>query len=149
MSPYFIPRLLFNLSAGHIAINHGFTGPNHTPATACASGSHAIGDASRFIAFGDADVMVAGASEACISSLSFIGFSQYPCCQFNPLIILGSKLYQLPFLPTLEHLQGPLTKIAMDLSWYHFFGIVFNFLGRRCRLSSVGSNSCWHTHHLP
>lgn len=75
VSPYFIPASLINLAAGHVSIIHGFKGPNHAPVTACASGAHAIGDASRMIMFGDADVMVAGGAEAAICRVGMSGFA--------------------------------------------------------------------------
>jgi 3-oxoacyl-[acyl-carrier-protein] synthase II len=74
LSPFFIPSALINLASGQISIKYGFRGPNHSVVTACASGVHAIGDASRLIMWGDADVMVAGGAEATVCELGVAGF---------------------------------------------------------------------------
>lgn len=76
VSPHFIPRCLINLVSGNASIRHGLMGPNHSVVTACASGTHAIGDAARLIALDDADVMVAGGAEATICRLGVAGFNQ-------------------------------------------------------------------------
>jgi 3-oxoacyl-[acyl-carrier-protein] synthase II len=74
LSPFFIPSALINLGSGHLSIKYGFKGPNHSAVTACATGVHAIGDASRLIMLGDADVMVAGGAEAAVCELGIAGF---------------------------------------------------------------------------
>ncbi len=75
ISPFFIPGLIVNLAAGHISIRFGCKGPSSAPATACATGAHAIGDAAKVIRYDEADMMFAGGSEAVISALAVGGFS--------------------------------------------------------------------------
>jgi len=75
VSPFFISGRLINLASGYVSIMHGLKGPNHAVATACSTGTHAIGDAARLIALEDAEVMVAGGAESAVNRIGIAGFA--------------------------------------------------------------------------
>lgn len=141
VSPYFVTSLLVNMVSGHISIDTGITGPNHSVSTACATGAHAIGDAANLIRLRKADVMIAGSAEACLHPISVAGFSRARslCTEYNASPEKGSRPFDsercgfviaegaaILILESREHAVRRNARIYAELAGYGMSGDAFH-----------------------
>jgi 3-oxoacyl-[acyl-carrier-protein] synthase II len=140
ITPFFIPMLIANEAPGHIAIQHGIKGPNLCIVTACATGGHSIGDACRIIQYGDADVMVAGGSEANLTPLTVGGFNAMKALSTrNDDPLKASRPFErdrdgfvvaegsgIVILEELEHAKKRGAKIYAEMAGYGYNGDAYH-----------------------